>query len=219
TLSPAIASRIRYLETFSKNEAKHIVELTLIALTHLVFCGVLLMLYHLPISRLGINFSNPLLWIVGGLLGIGLMGVSTLFCQAAMLLCESYQLKEAPKGLDAWVTVARGGWVRHHIDVVELLPTIIAFSIVLMQLTAEETVFRGILLNVLQAHGVYFAIFTSTLLFIVMQAFQMSSIYAAMFPMIGAVVMGVVHSILFVKYHLLLPLILSHFCYFVFVVI
>ena len=88
-----------------------------------------------------------------------------------------------------------------------------------MQIGAEETVFRGILIPYFNQDSVIISVIISTALFILMQAFHMPSLLSALFPMIGATVMGIVHGILFINNPSIIPLIIAHLSFFIFTLI
>ena len=84
-----------------------------------------------------------------------------------------------------------------------------------MQIGSEEIVFRGITQNYFLSYGNVTAALISLILFVYMQTFLMPSGLSAMFPVVGAFVMGAVHSYLHMKVPFLLPLIIAHMIFFV----
>ncbi|GGO06647.1 hypothetical protein GCM10010116_13170 [Microbispora rosea subsp. aerata] len=117
-----------------------------------------------------------------------------------------------------WLGLSRGGWIRHHLKTMEAVSLPLALALTAVQVGSEEIVFRGLVLTWLRDAGPVLAIATSCLLFTVMQVFLMSSWRAAMFPVVGAIVMGVTHSVLFWHYPVLLPLVVAHVTFFLFAV-
>ncbi len=156
--------------------------------------------------------------IYGILLGIACMGVSGLCCKLAVQLIGSLN-KSNKWDLKTWLTVARGGWIKHHLQSLEILPIYLSLLVLIMQVGSEEVIFRGILLNYFMPCGKVVAFFTSLILFIGMQAFLMNRWQAAIFPMIGAAVMGFIHSILYIQVPILWPLVVAHVAFFLFSVL
>lgn len=211
--APNLAKKIGLTKKYPVMAAAGVVQLFLIALSHIIFCIALFFL--LQIKSLGLlSFSPPLL-LWGFVIGVGAMGLSTVFCQIGMLIGQVLFPKYVPTNAKNWLTIARGGWMRHHLHNVEILPFGLALVIILMQISSEEIVFRGIMLNFFMDAGKVGAILISTLLFVAMQVFHMSSRASAMFPVLGALVLGVVNGILYVHTPMLLPLIIAHLAFFI----
>jgi len=86
--------------------------------------------------------------------------------------------------------------------------------IIAIQVGAEEIMFRNIIINYFIVYGSVIAITISVLTFVLVQAFQMNAWEAAIFPMTGALVMGVVHAFLYLQVPLIWPLVLAHVTFF-----
>ncbi|ATL28270.1 type II CAAX prenyl endopeptidase Rce1 family protein [Streptomyces formicae] len=121
--------------------------------------------------------------------------------------------------LRSWLGRSRGGWIRHHLTALKVLPLWAALGLTGVQVASEELVFRGIALTWLRDAGPFVALSTSIVLFVVMQAFFMSTWQGAMFPLVGGVVMGVVHGLVFWAVPDVAPLVVAHVVFFVFAVI
>ncbi|QEU93915.1 type II CAAX prenyl endopeptidase Rce1 family protein [Streptomyces kanamyceticus] len=121
--------------------------------------------------------------------------------------------------LRSWLGRSRGGWIRHHLTALKVLPLWAALGLTGVQVASEELVFRGIALTWLRDAGPGVALTTSIVLFVVMQAFFMSTWQGAMFPLMGGVVMGVVHGLVFWAVPDVAPLVVAHVVFFVFAVI
>jgi hypothetical protein len=125
---------------------------------------------------------------------------------------------ESGERMRQWLGLSRGGWIRHHLKTMEVVSLPLALALTATQVGSEEVVFRGLVLSWLREAGPFLAIGISCLLFTVMQVFLMSSWRAAMFPVVGAIVMGVTHSVLFWHYPVLIPLMVAHVVFFLFAV-
>ncbi len=123
------------------------------------------------------------------------------------------------QSLRSWLGRSRGGWIRHHLTALKVLPLWAALGLTGIQVASEELVFRGVALTWLRDAGPVVALTTSIALFVLMQAFFMSSWQAAMFPVVGGVVMGVVHGLVFWAVPDMAPLVVAHVVFFVFAVI
>lgn len=203
-------------------------ELLFIALSHVIFCIFLFInlrthYIHYPGQMLLWNFSinyqvTITLFIDGILLGIGCMAVSGLLCKITIHLLRLFN-KHIDCDLKNWLTMSRGGWIKHHLQLIEILPLYLSIIILCLQVGSEEIIFRYILLNYFLPFGQWIAFFTSISLFIMMQCFLMNRWQSAIFPMIGAGVMGFVHSLLYFHLPILWPLIIAHISFFLFAII
>ncbi len=104
----------------------------------------------------------------GIVLGIGEFGVSAILCRGLMVVIESVDNTER-WSVDSWRAIGSGGWMRHYLVPVKAYPTItIVFG--LLQVTAEEIVFRGVLFACL-GYGLV-AVFASGCGFLIISSFQ-----------------------------------------------
>ena len=217
--APTVTRYLSLTKYFPKSDIEGTVELAMIALSHVSFCFLLWLFIPLHWPIIHINWRDiPIYFIYGVLLGISCMGVSGLICKIAIQLITTFK-KDNPSDLKTWLTVGRGGWIKHHLQSIEILPIYLSLAVLGMQVGSEEIIFRGILLNYFLPFGQTIAFFTALILFILMQAFLMNRWQSAIFPMIGAAVMGFIHSILYLQMPLLWPLIVAHITFFLFSVI
>ena len=81
---------------------------------------------------------------------------------------------------------------------------------------AQELIFRGLLIPAFLDEGLggTASVASSGLLFVGVQALAMPSRRAALFPMVGAAVVGVVHGILFLHVPDVIPLAVAHVAFF-----
>jgi membrane protease YdiL (CAAX protease family) len=152
-------------------------------------------------------------------LGVTEMTLSSFLCFLAIKAAMLVRLRTVPSELKDWLTMARAGWMRHHLRTIEIAPLPLTGALILLQVGSEELVFRGVMINVFQPAGAALAVGASVVLFTLMQAFQMPTWYSAMFPMVGAFVMGIVHGVLFLLVPDILPLIVAHLSFLGFAVI
>lgn len=217
--TPSVTRFLKLTQYFPVDDINGVVELAIIAISHVVFCIFLLFIIpiHWPSAHIDL-IHIPIFILYGVLLGIGCMGVSVLMSKLAMQLIATFK-KNSDYDIKTWLTFSRGGWIKHHLQSMEVLPIYLSLIVLAMQVGSEEFIFRGIWLNYFMIFGAPIALLSSVFFFVVMQAFLMSKWQGAIFPMIGAMVMGVVHSILYLQVPVLWPLIIAHITFFLFAVI
>lgn len=215
-LSAKLVFRLRLSRHFPQADIKGAIELCLIASSHVLFAMMLWYFFGNKFANVSLSYKCVALYFsYGVLLGIGCMGVSTLLCQVLMQVCNIFQYQS----FDQWMVLSRGGWMKHHMQSMEIFPIAVSLSILAMQVGAEETIFRGILIPYFMPFGVVAALSTACVLFVGMQALLTHRWQTALFPMVGATVMGVVHGLLYIRMPMLWPLIIAHISFFIFSVI
>jgi hypothetical protein len=214
--TPHITRLLKLTTYFPAEDIKGALELALIALSHVLFCALLLWLFPLQWPKIEISWIiMPIYLVYGILLGIGCLCLSMLFSKIAMEIINT-TCKRQSYDLKTWLTLSRGGWIKHHLQSMEILPIYFSLLVLCMQVGSEEIIFRGIMLNYFMSFGKCIASITSITFFVFMQAFLMNRWQAAIFPMIGAMVMGTIHSILYLQVPILWPLIIAHMTFFLF---
>jgi hypothetical protein len=203
---------------FTVEEINGTTELILIASSHVLFC--FLLLYFIPPvvspGQIPLHFY-PVFFIFGIILGAGCLCLSGVFCQ---LLLQLLNLKNLfPGDLKSWLMLSRGGWIRHHLHALTILPFPVALLILLFQVGSEETIFRSLMISYFRQAGEMIALATSGGFFVLMQVFQMHSWRNAIFPVTGASVIAICHGILFWHVPILWPLIVAHVTFFLLAVI
>jgi hypothetical protein len=226
-----LAHALPFARQWSASERSGVLELGAAGTSHVLVIGVLVVATGVGLSGLNLGFDRPALIVLGVLIGIGEMALASLICRVIM---EAFLVrgndKTASRNSRAadsdrhaersrqWLGLSRGGWIRHHLKTMEALSWPLALVLTTVQVGSEEIVFRGIMLGYLRDAGIFAALGTSFVLFVAMQVFLMSTWRAAMFPVVGAIVMGLVHGLLFWNYPVLLPLVVAHVSFFVFAV-
>lgn len=200
-------------------DVSNVVELALTASFHVIFCGFLLFLTGHTVANLLHGAFDPVLVFYGILLGVAEQSVASLLCRivisGSMLIAPS----RVPAELKDWLVVARSGWIRRHLRTAEIAPWPLVALIITLQVSAEEIVFRVVLLNYLLPCGAAWALTGSVALFTLIQIGDMPSWYSAMFPVVGAFVMGIVHGAIYLAVPCIVPLIVAHIVFFVFAVL
>ena len=217
-LAPSIAQKIKLIEKYPFSQVVGVVELTLVAFSHVVFCFILLYFFKINIQSIFLK-TNLSDCFYGALIGIGSVGISVLFCTFAIKAVETFGKQNSPRTLNEWSAISNAGWIRHHKHTIKIIPIFLALFIILLQIGSEETIFRSVLFKVFSPFGIKTVFCVSTFLFIFMQTFFMPSKLSAMFPVIGASTMGIVHGLLYIYHPTVTPLIVSHLTFFIFTVI
>jgi membrane protease YdiL (CAAX protease family) len=218
--APKLASKTTLIYKYPYSQVVGLIELFIVATFHVLFCIALLYFFNVDARSIFLNVTITDC-LFGVLIGIGSMGTSTLLCTTAMKLVDQYSIRNGKKSrsLKEWYAISSAGWIRHHKHNIQILPLFLALIIITMQVGSEETIFRSVLFQAYAPFGIKTAFIISTLLFIYMQVFHMPSMLSAMFPMIGAFVMGIVHGILYIYHPTVVPLIISHIAFFIFTII
>lgn len=216
--SPTIALKTTSIESYPFSQIVGVVELSVVAICHVCFCISLLTFFKIDILSI-IQNTSIISCVYGVLIGIGSVGISILICSVGMKVFESVAKDNTPSTLDGWMTIANGGWIRHHKHTLKILPIYLAILIITLQIGSEEIIFRVILTHIFMPYGIVVAFVISTLLFVYMQMLHMPSMASAMFPVLGATVMGVTHGLIYLNDPSIIPLIISHLTFFIFTVI
>ncbi len=196
---------------FSKSDYLGAFEMIFLSLTHVLFCACVILIFQCDFK--GLFSVDFLLILYSVILGVSLFGFSIFLCQIYTFFSRlSLDLK-------SWNAIAKSGWISHHFQCIKVFPAFIFLPVIFLQLSCEEFIFRGFLINYFLEFGRYASVLISTELFAFIQIFSMPSIISAVFPIIGAVVMALFHSYLFLKTNQIIPLMISHFCFFIFVIV
>ncbi|MFF5207632.1 CPBP family intramembrane glutamic endopeptidase [Streptosporangium sp. NPDC000396] len=211
------------------SERGSVLELAAAGASHVLVVILLALVTGIDVGGLPTGWNRPDLIGLGAAIGVGEVALGSLLCR---VLIEGVQARgrrhASARALPAtaagqermrqWLGLSRGGWIRHHLKTMEVVSLPLAVMLTAVQVGSEEVVFRGLMLTWLRDAGPLLAIGLSCLLFTVMQVFLMSSWRAAMFPVVGAIVMGVTHSVLYWHYPALIPLMVAHVTFFLFAV-
>ncbi|MHB1949119.1 MAG: CPBP family intramembrane glutamic endopeptidase [Gammaproteobacteria bacterium] len=210
-----ITKLLQITRYYSFEMAKGVIELPIIVVAHVGFAFFLVAILGFSPSHIGL--MQPSSWLLiplGALLGVGMMGLSSLLCRSVIEILRQLRMPNHPYEVKDWLIMVRSGWLRHHLQTLEIMPIPLALIITLGQVCGEEMVFRGALLHYFLPHGPWVAILISTILFMCMQIFHMPSLLSSLFSMIGAMVIGVVDGIVYLHVSNLIPLIVAHITFF-----
>jgi hypothetical protein len=151
------------------------------------------------------------LLLMGCLLGLAELSLATLVCgvvvETALLLAPERRRGEVAR---AWLMEGRGGWMGQFAATQRVASRTFATFVISLYVAGEEVVFRGVLIHVLRPAGSLAAVGIAAILFVVAQVRYLPSARAAVFPAVGAAVIGSVHGMLFWRVPDLLPLVAAH---------
>jgi hypothetical protein len=157
---------------------------------------------------------RPDLIVFGAVLGVGELALSSFLCTVWVNAALLRSPGGAPQAEARWLAQGGGGWMGQFSATVRTAPPWFAAISMGLYVAVEELIFRGILIDLLRPAGVGWAVAVSTALFVLVQAFSMPGLRAAMFPMVGAAVLGLVHGLIYWRVPYLLPLVVGHLAYF-----
>jgi CAAX prenyl protease-like protein len=213
-----LALRWRSARRFALADVEAIIRITAGGLLQLAFCWGLLTYTGLSLGEVHLLDVDPAILVLGVALGVGEAALATFFGYVGVRVGLAVAPTRTPHTTDEWLSLARSGWMRLFLRAVEANP-VVAVVLSLLYIMVEETIFRGILLTALADSGATWALPASVLLFCVAQTFGMPSWQSALFPVMGAIVIGVIHGLLFLSVPLLLPLLVAHCVFFLVVMI
>lgn len=192
-------------------------EMLFLSLSHFLLCAIVVFLFEYDFVKI----LNADAWAVlfSTALGVSLFGFSNLICQIYICIAKRITPLKAPLEVKSWLAMSKSGWIKHHFQCIKVFPVFVWLAIISLQVACEEFIFRGFLLNYFLEFGQCVSILLSTALFILVQSFSMPNLISAAFPMIGALVMGIIHALLFLKTQQIIPLMISHVSFFIFVLI
>jgi membrane protease YdiL (CAAX protease family) len=203
----------------SYNEGRSLVRLSLAGGGQLLFWLLLLLLTGvIPWPAITDSF-HPLPLVYGVLLGIGEMALSSFLCHVLVQAIVAIAPGRGPTQMQDWLAISRGGWMREYLNTIDTAPLPAAILLTILYVSVEELVFRGTILPFAAVLGVPLAVAIATLLFAGVQVFQLPSWRSALFPVVGALVMGLLHSVLFLSVPNIIPLIVAHCVFFMFAVL
>jgi hypothetical protein len=159
---------------------------------------------------------HPQLIGYGLALGIAEMALASMLCYATIRLTTAASNVGGEAELDSWLSLTRAGWMRLFLRTAEVAPLPVVLFVSMLYITVEEFVFRGVLITFLHPLGAAIAVTLPLLLFLAAQTFRMPSRASAMFPLVGALVVGVTHGVLMLAVPNIVPLVIAHLAFFAF---
>jgi len=158
---------------------------------------------------------RPELLALGALLGIGELAMASMICAVVVELALASTAPEHRGAVQGrWLAESRGGWMAQFSATLRAGPGWFAATCIGLYVAGEELVFRGIVIELLRPDGAILAVGASLVLFMTAQVFHMPSLRAALFPVVGAAVVGLVHGLVYWQTPGVLPLMVAHLTFF-----
>jgi hypothetical protein len=192
------------------DEVDSVVRMAMAAAMQLAFACVLVAVLGVSVAELVPDELRLELVLLGVVLGAGEALLGSFLGTIAMRVAAKLAPQSAPADAAQWLTVGRGGWMRLFLRTAEAAPLRFGLVVMTLYIAVEEVIFRGVLISYLDEGGAAVALTLSVLAFVAVQVFSMPSWHAAIFPVVGALVVGVVHGSLYLAVPDLLPLVVAH---------
>lgn len=200
---------------YALSEVDSIVKLGMSGILQFLFCCVLMFITRFELKDLVQVGFQPVFIVYGILLGIGETAMGTFLCYLSIRLTMHIAPGSVPGDLKDWLTMAKAGWMRLYLKTAEKASLRLVLLFTALYISVEEIIFRGVLINFFLPAGDVWALGASMFFFILVQVFHMPSWQSAMFPVIGALLIGLLHGLLFLAVPNILPLIIAHFIFFI----
>lgn len=213
SLTEKISSRLSFGQRHSLGDIEGLTTLVVSVVMQIMLFFALALCVDFDLSQFFTEPFQPVLLLFGAVLGIGEMALASLLGLIAMRVAMVIA-PASPTRLHHWYVLVNSGWMRLFNKAIELLPRPASFVLVGLYVAVEEMIYRGIVLTVLLPLGEVWAVLISTAIFAGYQLFNMPTLRAAMFPVVGAVMMGLVHGWLYVTIPDIWPLVVAHIVYF-----
>jgi hypothetical protein len=175
-------------------------------------CFLLALVAVLPLSAHDLlpgRWDGRLL-LLGVPLGVAEAGLATYVAYLGSRIASRLNPESAPASIEGWLQVARGGWIRYYLRTAAAAPTWLLVCATSLYVAGEELVFRKVVLTSTTGLPAALAVGLSVLLFVAAQVFYTPGWQTALFPVLGAVVVGVVHGCLFLAVPEVTPLVVAH---------
>lgn len=205
------ATRLKLTKKYSVEEAKGAVGFILVVMSHGLFAMLLIFMLDISYTQLGCSLPELKYAVYGLLLGLGLAGTAMIICLFVIKAWSALSQTTEQQMMAA----LPGGWLKSYAYVKLVTPAWIYLPAILLQLSCEELIFRSIFINYLLSLGYFFSIMVSALFFTGMQIFLMATLRGALFPVLGALLIGIVHGYLFLIINSIWPFIISHSIFFI----
>lgn len=218
-LARRIAPRLPQAAHHPLDHVRSIVNLPLFGLAGVLTYGLVTAAAGLsPLRPLGLGGTTPALVALGVALGLVEAATAFLFASTGIMLWSTVRFARlGPAAAIELQTVGRSGWIRVFEHVLRMLPPPLAFALVVLPITAEELLFRALGVTLLRPAGPVVAIVVTTLIFTTAQRAGMPSWLTAMPAICSAVLLGVAHAYLYWAVPSVVPLIIAHLVFFLFV--
>jgi hypothetical protein len=209
-----VSARWTGARSVSVGELDGVLRLAIAGLMQLAFCTALLVALGIAPPDLVQGPPRLELLAAGAVLGGAEAALGSFLGMVGMRAAAALDHDATAPSPQEWIGLARAGWMRLYTRTAEVLPLPPLAALILLYVAVEEVVFRGVVIAAVGDAGMGVALAASVTLFVGIQVFNMPSWRAAMFPVLGALVVGVVHGALYLAVPDITPLIVAHFVLF-----
>ena len=209
---PVVEWALRGLRLDSRRpvrEVEAVGKLAAAGVAQLLFALVLAWWTGFPGSLVFGTHVGAGVWAAAAALGAGELALTSLVCTTVVEVAVA-------SGADGrrWSSRSRAGWMSLFLLTARAAPSALTIASVCLYVAVEELIFRGILVTEFAGWGGAAAVGVSAALFVAVQMFGMPNVPAAVYPMVGAAVIGIVHGVLFWLVPSVAPLALAHLAFF-----
>jgi len=208
-----VANFTKLTKHFSLTEVSSVAGIMLLIVSQLLFCLLLMFTLNVPWPLLGLSHVTPIMIIYGILLGVGEFGFSSLLYQIIITHVTTRPIPFLQFSERNNFIPPQSEDLRHFIHIARVANIVVMLLLMFALIGIEEMVFRGVMIYYFKSYNEVFAIGLPTLLFVYKQVQNVPINMNILFPVISALVIGVVHGILYLKTGLLFPLIIAHCLY------
>lgn len=213
-LARAIVPHLGLTRNAAPVDIERAVRLGLATVSQGLVLVLLAVVLGLPLGSYFPARASLLLVPYGVAVGIGELALSSVLAGIAVQLLMATGSGPRESGIQSYLSMGRGGWIAEYRKAVELLPTAVATVVIVGYVTGEELMFRVVVLSCFIGWGTAAALVASTAIFAAVQTFGMASRRAALFPILGAGLIGVVNGALLLATHAIVPLVVAHLVFF-----
>jgi hypothetical protein len=193
-------------------EIENIITLAFGVVSQMFLFFLLAVFTSVQVRNFSFEANHWTLLLYGAVLGLGEMLAGSFLGLVAIKVSAAVPRLGNP--LIHWQAVLNSGWMRLYSTTVKLLPLPAAMSLIVLYIGVEELIIRGIVFNVVLPLGPISAVALSTVIFVGYQVFNLPTWRAALFPVLGALVMGPIHGVLYLAVPDVWPLVVAHVTYF-----
>lgn len=201
--------------THSVDEVDSTLRLGIAVVFQASFCACLVAATRTDIVDAVFGDLSPILIVYGVILGVSEAALGSYLGHVCMRIAMKVAPARVPATTREWLAIAKGGWMRLYMNTARVAPIAVVIALTFFYVSVEEIVFRAVVIEYFDAWGAVVAIAVSTFMFMLVQVFHMPSWHAAMFPVVAASAIGVVHGALYFAVPTLAPLVVAHFVLFV----
>src|SRR5208282_3344638 len=142
-----VAEKSAWVRTWSLADADAVSRLVLAGLMQAAFLVALIVIFPVSWGKILPQRVDLVLILLGVVLGVAEAALGTQLAFLASRVVDAAQRHGQPMSLEAWLTVARGGWMRYYLRSAAAAPRPLLIAATGLYVVGEELVFRGVVLG------------------------------------------------------------------------